>query len=364
MRSVLLIDDNAEQLEELKRELSQRLNNEAEIVPWMPVREENPTQVFDAFIKDKDVRLVVTDYDLTETGPLGFFGSAVLDWCQLGAIPVGDFSRGHASSLAAEPNLFELRVPVASPQEAADYISEVYRGFVAIREAIDHNPDLLQKRSPSAVLAAVLGESGIESQLSQYGLRFGGAGSALVGRLAEESVGDGPGLNEKAELLTYIVGHLLVNGVLRFPGPIVGGQALAAYLAVDESAKVQYSALFEEARYSGPFSELDDFYWTHKIDEVLARYEERLDQAQEFESPGEQNRTLLEVALGGVDLPRRQDCPRCEGKNGGFLCPFTRKTVCQRADCSVTSSAWIPPGARLARFERSFYEEWAPILGM
>lgn len=47
-------------------------------------------------------------------------------------------------------------------------------------------------------------------------------------------------------------------------------------------------------------------------------------------------------------------CPRdgCGGRRGGFLCPFTFRTVCTRIDCSIAASGWIPQGAQLSRVER------------
>lgn len=363
-QTILLIDDKEDFLTELADELKQRLGGEAHLQPWVPRKSENPTTTFEKLLSEHDVRLVVTDYDLTEQGQLGFFGATVVDWCQNRGIPVGDFSRGNASSLATEPNLFELRVPIESNDAAAEYVAAVYRGFVKIRGAIDANDTLLQQRSPAAALAVMLGAKGMESQFSQYGIRYGGANSAIIDRVSATAPTDvKPEPTNKAALLAYIMGHLLVNAVLRFPGPIMSAEGLAAYLAVDRSDEEKYSALFNGARYSGPFATLSTYYWTNAVDDILSLFDEKVPGDAEFESPGEYNRTRVEVALGGK-LARSPKCGRCQGKNGGFLCPFTHRAVCQRPDCSVVSNVWIPAGARLSRFERDFYDEWAPILGM
>jgi hypothetical protein len=364
-RTILLIDDKEEFLGALVTELKKRVGEDAEIQSWVPRKSDVPVETFNKLLDGSDVQLVVTDYDLTEQGQLGFFGATVVDWCQNRGIPVGDFSRGHASSLATEPNLFELRVPVESNEAAADYVATVYRGFTAIRDAIDNSDTLLQQRSPAAALAVMLGAKGMESQFSQYGIRYGGANSSLIDRFAETAPEDiKPEPKKKTALLSYIMGHLLLNSVLRFPGPIMSKAALAAYLAVDPSEHDKYSPLFKKALYLGPFAGLDSYYWTNLVDEVLGQFDDKVPEESEFESTGEQNRTLVEIALEGVKLTRSPLCPRCEGKNGGFLCPFTGRAVCQRPDCSVVSNVWIPAGARLSRFERGFYDEWAPILGM
>lgn len=159
-RTILLIDDKEDFLGELEAELKSRLKDEALLLTWVPRKADLPSQRFEQLLNDNDIRLVVTDYDLTEQGQLGFFGATVVDWCQNRGIPVGDFSRGNASSLAQEPNLFELRVPVESNDAAADYVAAVFRGFTAIRQAIDADDTLLSQRSPAAALALMLGEIG------------------------------------------------------------------------------------------------------------------------------------------------------------------------------------------------------------
>ena len=226
--TILLIDDNEKFLHELETELGMRLAEEATILTWVPQADDkSPSQTFKNYVDQNDIRLVVTDYDLTERGQLGFFGATVVDWCQNRSIPVGDFSRGNASSLAQEPNLFELRVPVSSPEAAADFVAAMFRGFTAIRHKIDADDTLLSQRSPAAALSRMLGAKGMESQFSQYGIRYGGANSALIDSVSKTISEDvRPTKNDKAVLLSYIMGHLLQNAVLRFPGPIMSAEAL------------------------------------------------------------------------------------------------------------------------------------------
>src|SRR5438128_2603593 len=110
--SILLIDDNEELLKQLRSELEDQLAPDGvDVRTWTPVEEDrSPEQLFWSFVDD-DTFLVVTDYDLTGRGKTGLFGPSIVGWCQSKAIPVGDFSRGMARALPAEPNLFELRVP-------------------------------------------------------------------------------------------------------------------------------------------------------------------------------------------------------------------------------------------------------------
>jgi hypothetical protein len=117
---------------------------------------------------------------------------------------------------------------------------------------------------------------------------------------------------------------------------------------------------FASAIYNGPFASTEPLYWLSDVEGIL----ESLQNGSETDDPatiGKVNRHILENALKRKFT--LHDCPRCHGEEGGFICAFTHKTVCLRSDCSVASNAWIPQGARLCRIEKTYYDEWAPMLG-
>lgn len=182
-------------------------------------------------------------------------------------------------------------------------------------------------------------------------------------------------------MLTYLVGHVLLNAVLAYPGPLLRGDALCAYLAVGDQSRALVEELFKEARYDGPFSTAASYFWRHKIDATI----ERLSAAPDVDAcidrdiqaygeddfgVGDFHRCVVEAALNrtrvddgkSMDI-QRHDCSRCDGRKGGYWCPMTRRAVCERDACSVAGSRWVPPGAELCRIERDFHDEWAPILG-
>jgi hypothetical protein len=239
MRSILLVDDKQSVLDELTTELTPVLaSDQVEIRHWVPTQSErNAYETFTSKV-DKDTTLVITDADLTSQGQLGLFGASVVAWCQQLAIPVGDYSRNLAS-LPKAPELFELRVP-SDPSLAAAFVAATFRGFRAINDALATNDALIAKRSPAAVLAALLGQPEIESQLALYAVRLGAASGALVDRVEEHD----PTADYKRALLGYIAGHLLLN-VLRFPGPILSLSGLKAYLASDDAAADDVTAMFD-----------------------------------------------------------------------------------------------------------------------
>ena len=79
---------------------------------------------------------VVTDFDLTKGGMRGFQGPAVQNWCQRRIVPVADFSRRRSNPLTKEPDLFQIRIPLASDEVAVAYIEAVFAGFRDIRAAL------------------------------------------------------------------------------------------------------------------------------------------------------------------------------------------------------------------------------------
>ena len=359
--SILLIDDDPEKL----KNLAQLVRGQLEAVTveeWYPARDVDPENAFDARVGENTV-LVVADYDLTKA-VTGFFGHSVVAWCQRKLIPVGEFSRGHRHALATEPDLFDLRVPQGD-EEAAAFIARVFDGFCRVREGIEQNPSLLvEGHSPAQMLSALLDRTDQESQLAPYVSRPGLFNAALLDLLkTESSEKETVRAAEKTKLLTYILGHVLVNAILEYPGPILGEGPLCAYLSTSTDEFEAIGGLFEEALYSGPFNGGQRFFWRDRVDAVIDQLAvESGVQEAPTHSFGDYHRAVLSAVLQRRPAPHQ--CKRCEGLRGGYWCPFTRRAVCERSDCSSPSSSWVPSGAYGCRVERDFFDEWSPILGL
>jgi hypothetical protein len=358
--SILLIDDTLEVLGGLEEALRMELHDETvEIVTWCPSIQDGADvrAKFESLVNQRTV-LVATDYDLTK-GMKGLFGLTVVGWCQQNSIPVGDFSRNTVKALPKEPNLFEFRIP-AHDQEAAHYIASVFRGFQELRKRLDEDATISTKRSLAAVLAAVLARPQNESQFSLYMSRLGAANSSLLEKLKEFVGTPEPSSDEKKRLLAYVLGHVLFNAILKYPGPILSEKALCAYVATSDEEAAAITEIFENALYTGPFDRSACYFWRDEVDKIIDKLGENLND-EDFEMFSDFNRRAVELKLSR-EL-KNHDCYRCEGTKGGFLCPFTQRPVCLRADCSVAASSWIPQGAQLCRVEKDFYDEWAPLLG-
>ena len=359
--AILLIDDEWSKL----RSLAARVRDKVEaatVREWYPREDEDPSAAFHRLAGD-DTVLVVTDYDLT-TAVRGLFGHSVVAWCRNQFIPVGDFSRGHREALSTEPDLFELRVP-RDEEGAVTHIVRMFKGFRRIRTGIEQEPALLSGgRSPAQVLATLLGRKGLESQLAPYLSRPGLFNSSLLDTLTSRASGDeDEKAAEKAKLLTYILGHVLVNAVMKYPGPILAEGSLCAYLAISVEDLEKVAGLFESAKYTGPFDDGERLFWRDDVDNVVEELARKFEvDDSSFRSFGDYHRAVISQAL---DAPlAKHECDRCDGVKGGFWCPFTKRAVCERSDCSSTASSWVPSGAYACRVERIFFEEWSPILGL
>jgi hypothetical protein len=358
--SILLIDDHQEVLDSLKAALENAIQGTpVDVKVWLPSEGDgDPLAKLESLV-DKDTTLVATDYDLTNR-VRGLFGLTIVGWCQRRFIPVGDFSRGNVAALPKEPNLFELRVP-PNDVEGARFIASTCFGFHGIRTAIASNEKILSKLSLAGVLATLLSRRHLESEFALYMTRLGASNSALLDELKAIADNNQPSAADKKQLLTYVLGHVLLNAILKYPGPILSDKALCAYVATSDNEADSLYELFRSAKYDGPFSSDARYYWRgdvdNRIDELGVAVE-----GEEFEMFGDFNRAVVERTLGRK--LQSHDCNRCGGVKGGFLCPFTQRPVCLRSDCSVAASSWIPQGAQLCRVERDFYDEWAPLLGL
>ena len=328
------------------------------VATWQP--RDDQKSAFDEFGSrvDSDTVLVASDVELTSAGQTGLFGPTIVAWCQKRIIPVCGYSQQEKAQ-TKEPNLFEFRLPV-DPRLAGLKIAALAKGFDAIGQAFgDDQRRLLADHSPTTALAHLLEHPNATAPFNLYAARLASSNSALIDMIVGQA--PNPSKSTRAALATYVAGHLLANAILAFPGPISSSRVLCAYVALPDEAEDDLIAFFERARYRGPFEELECFFWIDAVDEVLEAAADKV--GVSYDEPVDVwRRNVIETTLQRVY--GRHTCERCQGHRGGFWCPFERRPVCERKDCSVGSSSLIPRGAGLTRVERGFFDEWAPLLGL
>jgi hypothetical protein len=152
---------------------------------------------------------------------------------------------------------------------------------------------------------------------------------------------------KSVRLMSSLIGYWIYNVLLQFPGPIVSEGAAASFLDISEEdfSRVEIRNIFKDALYKGPFNNTDQYWWTRKIDNILAASI----LAEDKEIPSGNilaTRTGFEVKHS-----------RCyTGHDGaGYFCIIRRTPVC--AVHSLNPGGWIPSGADLSRIEKTKYNE-------
>ena len=356
MSKIVLIDDEERLLEGLHAAVATRLPD-VSITTWRPGSEDDAEDAFQRYVNEGETVLVATDQDLTG-GLRGLFGATIVNWCQQLLIPVGDFSRRTQQPFPQETDLFELRIP-ASNEAGAAYIEATYYGFTELAAAIsalDLDPGTT---SLAKYLAHAVQRPHLESDFALY--RLGNGGTAVARRIFGSQPVPSTGDQSPTAAVSYTLGHYLANVITRFAGPLLGIDALCAYVGAGTAAGPELAKMFETARYEGPFSRLDQLFWRESVDAVL----EDLPgwETGTADDIGSYHRAAIERELGRPLAPHGCRRDGCDGARGGFHCPFTNRAVCVRSDCSVAGSGWIPSGATSSRVEREHHDEWAPLLG-
>ena len=348
---LLVIDDEPDRLEQLAASLRTVLHEVAEIVEWQPKANEDPLARFEEETS-KNVRLVATDQDLTRSGT-GLLGSSIASWAQDKYLPVCNFSRQPQRRLPRERNFFEIRVPSEATDDArAHYIARIFRGFETLRSHVEST----NAGAPLAqLLAGAMGLPALVDDVTPFVASVGLANAGLIqGRQSVEGLPTGV---ERIDLVSFILGHTLLNAVLEFPGPILGPAALAAYCATGPGDADRLAEVFKGAEYVGPFAEPGAYFVKGMVDRTIDEL------ASSIETDATDDQYNKAAVASVLDQLHPHACSRCGGERGGFWCPFVQRAVCNRTDCSVQANAWIPRGASLCRVEKDYFDEWSPLLG-
>src|ERR1700709_2627183 len=99
--------------------------------------------------------------------------------------------------------------------------------------------------------------------------RLGASNSSLLEQLKYFAGPAQPTAEDKARLLSYVLGHVLFNAILKYPGPILSGKALCAYMASSDCESDNLAKIFSDARYDGPFADNGQFVWRDLVDKRL-----------------------------------------------------------------------------------------------
>ena len=173
--------------------------------------------------------MVVTNYDLSSDGLNGFYGPTIVQWCKSQLVPVGEYSQTKKFGYLEQPNLFDISVP-SDQNIAPTHIASIVDGFLSIRNFIESNQGMFEnKLSLSKIISLMLGREHLHLQFNQY--------IESIDKVSNNIILYMNGTKKVAAkklqtISSYIIGHLLLNSILKYPGPIISEQALCSYLSI------------------------------------------------------------------------------------------------------------------------------------
>jgi hypothetical protein len=217
----------------------------------------------------------------------------------------------------------------------------ISRAFKVIEAALEANPELLSpKNSPSEVLAAVLGDKNQSFEFLGYA-----AQNLVYFATPEEDVAD-YWISQTKRYATQL-GYWLFNYILMFPGPILTLRGAAAFLNVMPSNAGlcdRFIQVLECARYSGPFSGVEPYYWRTKL----------VDLVDGVGGDIAKHERLQDVVLPRVD----QNAHAVQA----FVCMISGEAITQ--DQAAPTPDWVPSGASEAKIKEEVLDELGPLAGI
>ena len=306
--TILVIDDMEERLEELTEAIKNLADGRVAVIGWKPAEEENALDKLEAF-KQEGISLVITDFDLTH-GLRGLYGDSVVAWCQRELIPVGEYSRRFPAKLPGTPKLLEHDFS-ADAEVTAGSALNVCLGFDALLKTINERRVgiNLPEQELDAVLATALGRSDLKPELGTYLSSAGRTISEVFARKNRISGHEEQAHESSRNVLdTYVIGHVLRNSVMKFPGPLLSESALCSFCACSDDESIALADFFSACAYEGPFSsDRTQYFWSDLCEALIEEESQKgscIDKANElleqnaFESAAEERRGAIRNNIG------------------------------------------------------------------
>lgn len=357
MSRILLFDDAESERNELSQELSQLADKQAEVVAFDAdsAHEEGVTyeqhieRQLRANIDDAPIGLIACDKELGLYGNYpGLSANAISVVARNLGVPFCQYSR-HPTATSREIDRFntlkrwnseEITLTGNGSKEWATEIAHLWSGFEFIRA--EYTKPQIRKLKPAAALAAIMGRDDAATRISLYG---SGDQSVLTEVFAFVDDND----EEKAaQRMPRVLGTWLRLSLLRFPGLLVNETAAASYLNIStgDFAKEEVQVSFSDARYNGPFSGIESWWWRDDLEVLL------------LEADASDGKAYLQAKA--VDVEPCMDAEKPE--RAGFFCMITQTPV-SRAN-SKGNINWFPSGADLSRIRNSKFEQITSLVSM
>jgi len=292
--------------------------------------------------------LTVLDWDLTMgTGVIS--RDNVITYCENNHLPLCMY---HARNTGQEDerkiedydeNRIKL-VPDLTWEEIGIRSAYIAEGFHEIRNSLLSVFDTNDTKPIPELLDAPIS---VRGKLDQYSWGNPGVIKSGQDELSQEEI---------IKRATTNQGYWILNELLEFPGALLNEVALAAYLNVDHEEFCEtdeYKSPLSDAAYTGPFSELRDWWWTPLVDEVSIR------KKREDESKGPIGPELFDrLNLPSIDEAQCHSDLANDCGPARYYCLIKERPVCK--EHSVSPDGWIPKGATRSRVSEEDYDQLKP----
>ncbi len=372
MKKIILIDDKPDMQANLRDALTPLLTEKYEIEAWSTTdvskkymeysdttnSESNADEDvwFRFFTAEKDVAIVVADHDLSGYGSVRISESAIADACRQSATPICTYHRAPSAKTAGQSlrgiygqtKSFTITLDMASSKEAvaAKNIISLADGFSLIREKFAAVGEGVKKHGPATILAHILDRPGLANAFALYASGPSLASDAIY-HIAQSQTASEMVAQDLDERLPFILGCWLSNYILPFPGLILNTKAAASYLNIATSEFEANAELFEVAKYMGPFSGADNYWWRTDLEQLL------------IDSDSEDGKEHLQK--NGIEVSPSV-CISTMESPAGYYCIVKKEPISFNA--SVGNLGWIPQGAHLSRIDQNIYDTVAHMMGI
>jgi len=222
-----------------------------------------------------------------------------------------------------------------------DWLSQVGQSFEALHKAVQGLEGKAAHQGPAALLAEILGHPDARFDFVGYTAQ----NLFFFGKQLPDEQTELETAERKQRRLATQLGYWLHNYILTFPGPILNVSAAAALLNLSEEALgiPDLDALLAPAKYAGPFSGLQSYYWANGV----------IDATAELDAPVWQDEKYAAYVLDSEVSPENAQ---------GYYCVLSNKAI--PAAHAAAAPDWIPSGARMTRVEQGIYDKLSPLLSI
>jgi hypothetical protein len=359
--NIVIFEDDENTCREMEDSFKEVLKNPKIPFKFFSAEGDRSEEAFEESLK-KDLRnygnigLILCDQEIRAMrGYIGLSSANISRLADELAVPICLYAQGtYKNAFEKIKRWTDLRIILDVKRETgkltyerlADECKSLYKGF----QTIESKYKKIKRKKITTIadmLAQVLEKPQYKDRIALYGT---GDRQMLAEILPYKTEGSSK-IKEENKRIPRLLGYWLWNSILRFPGAILNQTASASFLNIDvdqfyENKKLQN--LFKKAKYTGPFSEMQNFWWRDDLEGIL------------FDSACENGLQLAKKK--GFKRINNCKCSVDPSKSAGYYCMITEKPVSAENSCSNIN--WFPSGADLARISKPKFDELVPWLGL